>query len=287
MKIILILCIIPFLKLAVYGQNHELQVLYKFGFSTNNFHSPLYDDPISFGADGKWFGAKLLNDQTTEVNYKYQIWKKAKLYVLAGIEIGKTSYYLPIINSNWYQIGDINFNQKKSGYLIGLAKRINVYDSKLKIDFGFKFKNVYPFYRNENFANDWTFSETRDWIEYKYSLDADYRQNLGYYGERNFLRGFLRAETFLNVQFNLHKNWFLNFQVSYQRNNYFFYNYTFNIRYYLGGSTYPTNFENFYGISGGNNRFFKNDDLIYTALGLNYNFSRTNKTKKAKYTNLL
>jgi hypothetical protein len=261
--------------LAVHGQrDHELHGFYKFGFSTNSFNSTLFYNDPGMSADVLWFGAHLLQEHAFLAEYKFEVWKKAKLYVLGGFEIGQTNYYIPIFNLNGYEIGDINFNQKKVGYLFGIAKRFELYDSKVKIDVGWRIKDIYPLSRNVNFSQDWSFSELRPWIEYKYSLDADYRQRFDYYGQRGIgLSTFLRGEPYVNMQFNVYKNWFLNVQVSYQRNNYFYYNFTYDIQYYYGGSSTPNGFENFLGISGGDDRFFKNDDLIYTSIGVTYNFN--------------
>jgi hypothetical protein len=62
----------------------------------------------------------------------------------------------------------------------------------------------------------------------------------------------------------------LNVNASFTRNNYFFYNYQYSIRYYYGGSPVPNGFVDFQGVVGGD--FGVLNDYLYLGVGLKYNF---------------
>jgi hypothetical protein len=273
MKHSLTLSILLFITCSGISQKHEIQLLYKFGTSSNAYLTTLQGDYSNYSPDMTWERVKMLHDQSIELNYKHMVWKWANVYAIGSVELGKSSYYIPIINYQDYNIGNISFQRNRMAYSLGLFKRFELYNSKVKIDLGLRIKDPYPIQKKGLVESDWITSESRDWIQYKYSLEVHDRKRLDYYGDRKGVNYFLRAESFLNVGFAVNDNLALNLQFSYQRNNSFYYEYTYQTRYFIGNSTTPSQGESFNSDTGTNqNLLFKNDDFIYTSFGLTYNF---------------
>jgi hypothetical protein len=271
MRKVLILHFIIF-QVAAYAQNHELQLLYKFGFSTRNL-SVVNPNSEVFAHDFDFVRTPRCQfDQSANLSYKYSVWKQRKLFLIGGIDISQTKYYFPLIDGENRHLGNIDIRNNKWSYNLGLNKEFYFYDSKLVLELGIVFKDVYPFNKTVKLNSDYTLA-SREWIEYKYDFDAYFRQNFPNNGSnRGYHLANIRTEYSLGLKFKLYNSFYLSANLSYQRNNYFYYNYSWQAQYYYNNSASPNGWYSFQGFQDTDTKFFVNDDFLYLSIGASYKF---------------
>lgn len=250
-----------------FAQKHEIDLRFGYGFSNRNFqpYDPTYEeirDP------------KTIEDVNIDILYKYQVWKKG-LFVSGGVKYAKSKHYKPLVESVYgYHLTNIEMSKKRLELHLGIHHQFNFYEGKVLLDLGAHI--VKRFYNSEisEHSQEFIHHESKGWIEYKYDLTTYYSDK---YHTQGVPIGFvankkLNAELNAQVKFKLFKDAYFGIGVSYSRNHIFFYDYTNEVRYYVGGSTTPTHTQNFLGLvdSDPNKKFGLREHFIYLNSGFTY-----------------
>ncbi len=262
MKIFL-LALTMLLSVCLKAQNHEIDLSYRVGISTNSITSPELVGATHY--DYRRIGA--MNDQGVILMYKYKLFKKLNLFVSTGIEFSKSKLLLPLFGYRETSrlLDNVEINTNRIGYrIIGLTKRFNLIEDKLSLDIACNVvKRIYST-DNDNYNSDYRFNTT-DWIKYKYNIDL-------FMQDDNFAIR-LNTDFGVNLNFKVTENLKLNFGANFSRNYETFYNYTYSVNYYQGGSETPTEEWNYGGLRDGANSMFRaTDDYLYLRTGLTFSF---------------
>lgn len=266
-----------FLFISDFGfcQNHEVELKYRFGLATENFQMSEPGPYTSYNH----YKTRSLNDQGIVLNYKYQIWKRARLFLSGGVDFSKSKHFQRINQDlGGRNIDNIIISKKRYTFHLGIHKQFNFYNDKVILDLGCDVIRRNYGSKIDNYSIDFKRSEHFDWIEYRYSYTAFYDDE--HYGSGALDgRKKLNLEWSLTAKYEIYKNLYLDIGFSYSRQNIFFYNYNFDMLYYLGGSTTPTGSYSFLGTFGSTpeNVYAINEDFFYLNLGLSYKFNWNNK----------
>jgi hypothetical protein len=234
---------------GVRAQNHELQYRGDFGFPLQSlkpiglyYPNTVDDKPVSNQQLYRY--ARFYYSQNNTISYKYQVYKKFKLFLVGGFDYSKYKAALPLYG-NYGFTTNIDINYKRLGLSLGVAKQFHFYDSKVILELGYNIVRRIPIERNYFESQDLTTSE-RDFIKYEYNLEVKYDgtpyyyNSLGLFDEKFFDTGFLHSELNVNTKFALKKNFFLNFGLTFEPRVYFFYRHSYSIYNYNNGNTNPT-----------------------------------------------
>lgn len=268
------------ITLSAHSQRHELNLNYRFGVPTNNF-TILTPDGLT---NHNYLKTRSVHDQGLTLNYKYEIWQKANLFLSTGIEFSGSKHYQPI-----YAIGDsknhldniIIRKNRLTVHLFGIHKQFNLIDDRLLIDIGWDVINRFYFPKSDRYYSDFK-SNNEDWIKYKYEFITyydKYYENDGTVDNRRYM--YLNADVNLHFIGKISNIIYVDFGFNYSRNNVFFYDYTYTVQYYYGGSPTPTSTWSFLGIDGlFDPKYAIRDHYIYLSLGLSYKFGKTCNEEK-------
>jgi len=248
----------------------ELDFNYRFGFPTNYFRIEKAGDNQTQKSSFNRMKARY--DMGAYLGYSHLIWRRFDLFAVGGIEFSQEALYLPILDPNGLYLEGVSIKNNRFAYQIGLKKRFKIWDDKLFIDLGVRIVDRYPFKSEKSYSSDYKFSN-REWIEYKYQIETyhdGYRINDNVVKLKNYL--FLNAQLNLDLSFQLNEKLRFTWNTTFCRNNFFYYNYRYSIRYYYNNSTTPNGFAEFLGVQGG--YFGVLNDYLYTSFGVKYMFGK-------------
>jgi len=265
------------LAFTSFSQKHEVGINYRYGVPTQNFKI--------FEPDGitryHYLEARSVSDFGIIFKYKYKIWERAGIYISGGLEYSKSKHYQPI-----YAIGNASMHLdniviNKSRYTLnwfGIHKQFNLFENKLIVDLGCDVVDKFYSSKIDNYSSDYIKNTNPgdQWIDYSYNLTAhydEYYENNFHIDGSNFKYVFL--DWSLQLKFLLKQNLYFDFGFNYTRNNIFFYDYTYSVRYYIGGSTTPTNIYNHGGLTGlFDPKYAVRDHYLYLHFGMSYKFGK-------------
>lgn len=251
------------------GQNHEVSLNYRIGLATNQnqITTPGYDNHLAYKM------AETRYDHGIKFRYGYNIWKKMNLFVSGGLELSNSKHYLRVTNGGGgYHLANIEMDMSRFAYHIGLNKQFKFFDNKLILDLGVHIVDRYYFSESKTYSQENTVSHL-DWIQYSYELETKHGEwYLNPNGVRNTRYMYLNLDYSLDMKINIAKNMYLNFGLSYTRNNIFFYNFTYRVMQFQGGSTTPTSIYTNHGIEE-TSKYGIRDHFIYLNTGLSYKFN--------------
>ena len=256
----------------VLGQDHQVSLDYRYAIPLNNLmvHVPT----LVSRADHRH--VRSVNDQGILMTYQYQVYKKWKIFLSAGLDLSQSLHYQPILEGNGrYHLDNIIIKKNRISPHFGLHKHVALYDDKLTLDFGIEL--VRRFYGQEIdvYSIDYQ-SNNESWIQYKYDLTTYYDKHHAN-GDRISNRGSIRAEYMAKAKFKLSERLRFNFGFTFAPRNFFFYNYSYRILYYHNGSTTPTASYHFAGlldwdIFGNPLQYGVEDHYLYLNTGLTFRF---------------
>jgi hypothetical protein len=235
---------------GVRAQNHELQYRGDFGFPLQSlkpiglyYPNTINNNQVSNEQLYKY--AKFYHGQNNTFSYKYQVYKKFKLFLVGGFDYSTYKAALPLYGYHGFTTS-IDINYKRLGLSLGVAKQFHFYDSKVILELGYNIVRRIPIEREYFESVDLTTSD-RDFIKYEYSLEVKYDgtpyyyNSLGLFDVKYFDMEFLHSELNVNSKFALNKNLYLNFGLTYEPRVYFFYRHSYSIYNYYNGSLTPSN----------------------------------------------
>ena len=256
------------LALPTFCQKNELEFQYRFGTPTHNFG---VIHPVESGVySPKFRGMRSQFDFGGILLYQRLIWNKIGLYAVGGLEWSQGRYYLPIIAPTGlgHHLESVSIENNRLALHVGLKKRWKFWDEKLYFDLGLCIVDRYPLKKYQNYNSDFKFNN-EDWIEYRYEIETFHGQHLPNSDgiqNRNYID--LNAEVSADLSFFMRDRFRVKLGLSYSRNNYFFYNYNYSIRYYYNGSTTPSATSEVEGLASG--YYGVRDHYVYTSLGVTF-----------------
>jgi hypothetical protein len=214
-----------------------------------------------------------LRDIGLTVSYKYNVLKKYNVFAVGGVEYSKSTHYLQILEDGGSHLDNVIIDGNRIGLKIGISKQFHFYNSRLLLEFGFNAVKRISIFPSRSYSSDFVFNETQDWIEYKYDLTAyydDYFPNDLDLLPSKFKN--INLESSIGLKYKLVENLYLNTNLTYTRNNIFFYDFSYTINYYMNGSSTPTSTYKNLGIQDGY-KFAIRDHYLYFSAGLSYKFN--------------
>ncbi|MBK6952787.1 MAG: hypothetical protein IPH24_12255 [Crocinitomicaceae bacterium] len=250
---------------------NELSINFRSGLPTQNM---VVFIPDSFKRYD-YLQMRSVSDMGAILKYKFRVWKKWNIYVSSGIELSQSKHYQPIFASGYAQMHLDNIIIKKNRFTVnwfGLHKQFQLYNDKLLIDFGCEVVDKFYFSKVDNYSSDYikNSTPTDQWIDYSYDLTTYYDQ---FYPSGDITGGYRRLflDWNLHLKFLLSHDLYFDFGFNYTRNNLFFYDYSYSVRYYVGGSETPTNYYSFLGTAPPHKNAVRNH-YLYLNFGLSYKF---------------
>lgn len=265
--------LVCFYSLSGFCQNSEIQINSRYGIS----HRNMSINDVSSASQSDYKKLQTINDIGGIMNFKYRVWVKGNLFASVGIEFSSSKYYQPILEYGGSQLANIEIENFRTAYHLGVQKQINLYDDRVILEIGID--AVHRNYRFDvsTYQLGATRAEFKDWIEYEYNFSAFYGDT--YKNDLNLSKDIvegLKLEYSLGVKFRLAEKLYLNSSISYSRNNILFYDYSYELNYYSGGSQTPTNTFIDNGFVDGT-KYAIRDHFWYLTLGMAYKFEWVKK----------
>ena len=254
---------------SLFAQFGEFSFQYRYGVSTDNFRKPNIEKQ-AFVYDN----AQTINDQGLLFTYNYPIWKRFHVNTNIGFEIAETNRYIPLIDPSYdRQLENINMNNNRASYRLGITKAFHLNHSQVQIVLGLTFLKRNYINNNIIFESGYHRATNSNWIEYNYVLtskyDEEHSSSLPIYSEKLF-----NTEYSIALKLRVIENLFVSVNFAYSRNYHVLYDKESTFRYYIGGSPTPTYTIDSHGLfySQGDLRS-KRDHFLYTGIGLSYDFN--------------
>ena len=258
------------LPFAVAAQNHEFGINYRIGFSTRSIQMLSPDNFSRFDYE-KMRGTY---DNGYTLIYKYKIWKRLNLFVTGGLEFSQSHHYQPIIDfyGTGHHLDNITITKNRIGLHFGIDKQFVLYDSKVLVNIGLHAVDRYHSSKGDNYTSGFK-SNNEDWIKYSYQLTThydSYYENDENIGNKPYI--YLNAELSAQVKFKMGDHTYLDLGLSYTRNNYFFYDFRYEVLRFVTGNPQPVSTTTYYGFIDGT-KFGIRDHYLYFSAGISYKFN--------------
>ncbi|MDC3351767.1 hypothetical protein OAV92_00840 [Crocinitomicaceae bacterium] len=268
MKIYFLLLLISIQAHMTWAQNDILSFNFRYGVSTNQFK--LLNPELATRYQHMF--VQPMNDIGICLNYKRRIIKKINLYLMGGLDFSQSTHYQRIIEKNYkIHLDNILISKPRVDTKFGLSIEYPFFNKKLLLDA--QAALVYRFFSREikSYSQEFS-SNNEDWIEYSYSLKTYhgkwYKNQLpkSYSGNFGFeFSGFLK--------FEIASNSYLNLGMTLNTRNVFFYDYQHSVRYYINGSSTPSESYKDLGFVDGS-KFGSIDNYLYLNIGYSYQLKK-------------
>jgi len=249
-------------------QNDILSLNFRYGVSTNQFK--LLNPELATGYQHMF--VQPLNDIGMCLNYERQIIKIMNLSLVGGAHFSRSNHYQRIIDKKYkIHLDNILISKSRIDTKFGLSVQYPLFNEKLLLNA--QAALIYRFFSRETKSYSQEFSSNdEDWIEYSYSLDTYhgkwYKNQLpkSYSGNFGFeFSGFLK--------FKIESNSYLNLGMTLNIRNIFFYDYQHSVRYYINGSSTPTESYKDLGFVDGS-KFGSINNYLYLNIGYSYQLKK-------------
>lgn len=250
------------------GFSQSLDFNFRFGIATNRLKSFYSSDQ-----KGQLLELKAVSDLTFVVDYKIPL--KFKTSYFCGLEFGYTSGYFPIIGwgTDHRLLENLVYNkQRVSLRWLGIEKRFNLIDQKLWISANVVLLSRFYLGNEKRYASGFK-TNNEEWIEYQYDLRTYHNKIVETDDQLNFFDLYLNSELGLQLAGKIadRLNW--NFNLTYYRNLYNYYNFELDLRYYyLGQGTSHTIYDNVWYQSFNDEKLIQREHYFALGFGLSYKF---------------
>lgn len=181
------------------------------------------------------------------IKYSYRILKSRGLFVTAGYDYSTIYMNHKLIDPKYnMHLDNIAIRTARSSIRLGVNQQIELYGGSLVLNFGAYLLKHIPHHPHQTYSMDFV-SNNEDWIRYKYSYDlynGKFFENEAGISERQFNR--INAELGVDAFFKIARG-YVTLGIGYARNNYRFYDYTYQVEYYENGNPQPQEIYTFFG----------------------------------------
>ncbi|MFK8037491.1 MAG: hypothetical protein AB8B74_04325 [Crocinitomicaceae bacterium] len=262
--------------IITYCQNHEVSLSNRFGIANSQFKKLELANPETV----KHAKPQAVYDLGFGVDYKYQIWKKARLFVTSGIYFSKAQYTFLLYGVFDFgaALEQVVINRNRIDLQpIGLSKQLNFFQDNLVLEFGVNMIYRHFQNRNDRYLQD-SYLSTLDVNgtkirRYKYDINVNYGRylyNPNYEEKRNMNINWAYS---FSSKYKLRDNFFLNIGFLYQRNYYFAYDYSYDFELQFNGG--GTGVLNESSTPSKGDKYMIKDDFINITIGLSYKFGKS------------
>lgn len=250
------------------GHTQRLDFNFRYGIATNQF-KPFY----SGDQKGQLVELKSISDLTFVVDYKIPL--KFKTSYFFGLEMGLTRGYLPVIGwgSDTRLLENLVYNkQRVSLRWLGLEKRFNLIDEKVWLSANIVMLSRFYLGNEKRYFSDFK-TNNEHWIEYSYDLRIYNNKVYKTDPQLNFFDLYLNTEYGLKLGGVVGEKLNWNFNLTYYRNLYNYYNFELDLNYYYIGEDVPHSvYDNAWNQSFEDDKLIQREHYFAVGFGLSYDF---------------
>ena len=263
------LCIIT----LTVGLSQNLDFKFRYGFATNRLKSFYSSDQ-----KGQLMDLKGVSDLTFVVDYKIPL--KFKTSYFLGLEFGHTSGYLPLIGwgADSRLLENLVYNKQRiSLRWLGIEKRFNLIDQKLWISANIVLLSRFYLGNEKRYSSGFK-TNNEEWIEYQYDLRTYHNKIFETNPQHNFFDQYVNTEYGLQLVGKIGDKLNWNFNLTYYRNLYNYYNFELDIIYnkilIMDGveTPYTEIYDNTWYQSFNDEKLIQREHYFALGFGLSYKF---------------
>lgn len=259
------------------GQSVEGQL--RLGLPLNRFeNSPLGDQKNNFLA------SKSLTDLTLVLQSRINLSAKYKLDYVYGIDIGNTRGYWAVVGwgngfgADHRNLENVFYNKQRiSLRWLGLEKRFNLLDEKLWLSANLVFLSRFYLGNDKGYSTDFK-TNNDEWIEYRYDFRMYHNKVHNAETQLNFFDLYLSTEYGLKLGGVINDKIDWNFNLTYYRNLYNYYNFELDIMYHktliVDGVETPftETYDNAWNQSFQDDKLLQREHYFALGFGVSYKF---------------
>jgi hypothetical protein len=262
-------------SINTYAQKHEITFGNRFGIANSQFKKLELDNPEFI----KHARPQAVYDLGIGIDYKYQIWKKARLFVTTGIYFSKAQYTFLLngVFNKGATLAQVLINRNRVDFQpLGLSKQFSLFQDNLKIELGVTmiyrhFHNRDDRYLQDTYLTTTSVSGNKN-RRYKYDINVNYGRYLAnpdYPDEDNININWAYG---VSSKYKLQDNLYFNFGFFYQRNYYFAYDFSYDLELQFNDGS--TGVQNVSSHPTFGSKYMIKDHFLNVTIGLSYKFGK-------------